>query len=494
VAIAPIDVGRAVRDGTLVALDRRAAIAAGGEAGRATAFLPAGEFLPAAVDIPGSPARLAVTVDAEFVADPAVGGGTIRSDAGGLTVTAVLRDADGRLFRTAAAAGAIDRVDQRLVVPIGSGATRDLRPSGPLAIVAIELGIQAVDPISISGSATLVRVAVSDALAGEADWRPIAVSSSLPGWAWATVQSGTTVGFTPSPDAPNRISVGRAHPIVGGLGDPGSTFRLFTGPAADTPLPAIASRAFLAQTGGAVGDLMTVSSRGLPIPIRIAGSTDGLAPLDPAEPLLVADLGAFDAMRFLATGLTAQAAEWLITVAPGREAAVIAALREPGAGTSRVIGRAETTGLLLTDPVPLGLIGILGLGSVAALLFAGIGFLVSSTVSTSERIGEFALLRALGLSTGQLALWLSIESIFLLVVGLGAGSALGFVLAWLVLPFATLTQTGLAPLPSPVVLVPWDAIVPAYLGAVGLFVLSLWIVRRQLPDIEISGVLRARSS
>ena len=149
---------------------------------------------------------------------------------------------------------------------------------------------------------------------------------------------------------------------------------------------------------------------------------------------------------------------------------------------------------LSTDPVPLGLIGILGLGSLAAMLFAGIGFLVSSTISTSERIGEFALLRALGLSTGQLSLWLSIESVFLLVVGLVAGSVLGLILAWLVLPFATLTQTGLAPVPAPDVVVPWQALLPPYLAAIVLFVLSLWLVRRQLPDIRISGVLRARES
>ncbi len=128
------------------------------------------------------------------------------------------------------------------------------------------------------------------------------------------------------------------------------------------------------------------------------------------------------------------------------------------------------------------------------MLFAGIGFLVSSTVSTSERIGEFALLRALGLSTGQLSLWLSIESVFLLVVGLAAGSVLGLVLAWLVLPFATLTQTGLAPVPAPVVVIPWEAIVPVYLAAVALFVVSLWLAQRQLPGIRISGVLRARET
>jgi ABC-type antimicrobial peptide transport system permease subunit len=109
-------------------------------------------------------------------------------------------------------------------------------------------------------------------------------------------------------------------------------------------------------------------------------------------------------------------------------------------------------------------------------------------------MGEFALLRALGLSNAQLSAWLSIESVFLLVAGLAIGSLLGLLLAWLVLPVATLTQTGLAPVPAPVVIIPWEAILPVYLFAILLFLVSLVLVRRQLPDIRISSVLRARES
>jgi len=75
-----------------------------------------------------------------------------------------------------------------------------------------------------------------------------------------------------------------------------------------------------------------------------------------------------------------------------------------------------------------------------------------------------------------------------------AVSLLGIVLAWLVLPFATLTQTGAAPIPAPVVVIPWEAIAPFYLAAVVLFVASIWLVRRQLPDVKISGVLRVGQS
>jgi ABC-type antimicrobial peptide transport system permease subunit len=233
---------------------------------------------------------------------------------------------------------------------------------------------------------------------------------------------------------------------------------------------------------------------GLPVNVRIVATTALFAPFDPATPFAIADLATLDSIGYAAVGRTEQAAEWWLRVAPGAEPAVLAALRDRSAGTASVVGREELTRELTTDPVPLGLIGVLGLGSIAAMLFAGIGFLVSSTISTSERIGEFALLRALGLSTAQLSLWLSIESVFLLVVGLVAGSALGLILAWLVLPFATLTQTGLAPVPAPVVDVPWQALLPPYVAAILLFGLSLWLVRRQLPDIRISGVLRARES
>jgi hypothetical protein len=248
------------------------------------------------------------------------------------------------------------------------------------------------------------------------------------------------------------------------------------------------------RASAAVGDELGISSLGQALRVKVVGVTELFAPFDPSKATRHVDDPNLDVVRFLALGRTSQADEWWLTVQPGSEPAVLAALRERDAGTSAVIGRAELTRSLSTDPVPLGLIGVLGLGSLAAMLFAGIGFLVSSTISTSERIGEFALLRALGLSTAQLSLWLSIESVFLLVVGLVAGSALGLLLAWLVLPFATLTQTGLAPIPAPTVVVPWQALLPPYIAAILLFVLSLWLVRRQLPDIRISGVLRARES
>jgi hypothetical protein len=48
--------------------------------------------------------------------------------------------------------------------------------------------------------------------------------------------------------------------------------------------------------------------------------------------------------------------------------------------------------------------------------------------------------------------------------------------------------------PAPAVVVPWQANAPVYLAAIVLFVLSVWLVRRQLPDVRVSGVLRGGES
>jgi hypothetical protein len=505
IAVAPIDVGRTIRDGRLVGLDPanvgsvlgRGATPTNPAAADLVATLAAARRTLPTIAVPGDPHRLAVTLDAAFQSQTDVGPGVLSPDTDTLTLSAVLVDGDGRLFRTAPVTGSLTEKGQRLVIslvdPSADGAPAGIRPTSPLRLEGLELLLSVTDQIAYFGEAELVGIEASDAESGDAGWTTVPFDAGTPGWQWRRNDQGSTTAYTPSRDRPGRIAFTQGSPLFGGFGS-STTFRLQAELPRDTALPAIASASFLEKTGASVGETATVSSVGQPIRFQLLASTELFAPLDPAVPFLITDLSTLDAARFVETSRTQQADEWWLSVDPAQTPAVLQRLRESSAGAQAVIGRDELARSLTTDPVPLGLIGVLGLGSLAAMLFAGIGFLVSSTVSTSERIGEFALLRALGLSAGQLSLWLSIESVFLLVVGLVAGSILGLILAWLVLPFATLTQTGAAPIPAPVVVVPWEAIVPVYLAAVILFVLSIWLVRRQLPDIKISGVLRARES
>jgi ABC-type antimicrobial peptide transport system permease subunit len=126
---------------------------------------------------------------------------------------------------------------------------------------------------------------------------------------------------------------------------------------------------------------------------------------------------------------------------------------------------------LETDPVALGIIGALGIGAVAAALFAIVGFTVSAGVSARERVTEFALLRALGLSSGQLSRWLSLENAVLAAVSLVAGTALGLLIAWIVLPFVSVTRDARTPYPPVTLDVPWSVI--GGLVLIGLITLSV---------------------
>jgi hypothetical protein len=256
--------------------------------------------------------------------------------------------------------------------------------------------------------------------------------------------------------------------------------------------PIVVGRAFLEATGARVGEQVAASTSGVPFEVRIVGVVEDFPPLDPQQPFAIVDGAGYELNRYAATRQIFPPDEWWLDVEDGRSGEVAARLAEPPFESEAIVDRAAIARSLTTDPVSLGLIGALGLGAVAAMVFAAIGFVVSATVSTSERVGEFALLRALGLSGRQLAVWLSLESAVLLFVGLAAGSALGVLLAWLVLPFATVTETGVAAVPGPIVVVPWQAVAPTIVLAVGLLLVTVLLVRRQVPSVRISGVLRAR--
>jgi FtsX-like permease family protein len=500
------DLSRVVRDGRIVGLDPDASAVLAAtpsaddraERGRVLGLLAASRPELAGVPIPGTPRRIALTIDTSFHVDPTLGTGTIPPKDQLLDAGLILRDADGRLLRTPTASGSIVAAGQRLVVDLTDQATATslglpgLAPAGPLEIAGVELTIHAPDQAAIVGDAVIRGIEASDAAEGDGPWSPVPFDPSGPAWQWRL--TGTLGDLTfPAPDQDaTRVSLTQQHAEYGFPGASGLTARLGVALPDPFALPVVASQAFLDATSASVDDQLTVASQGQSIPVRVVGVTSLFAPYDPSTKLLIGDLGTVDLLGFEVAGAVSRADGWLLAVDPRAAPDVLAALRRPSSSTASVIGREERAAQLSTDPVALGLIGVLGIGSIAAILFAGIGFLVSSTVTTSERRGEFALMRALGLSVRQLLVWLSIESVFLLVVGLVAGWLLGLLLAWLVLPFATLTQTGAAPVPAPAVVIPPQAILPVIAAVVLLFIASIVPARRQVGDVRLSGVLRVR--
>ena len=498
-----VRIGRAVRDAQLLALDPSALTGVLSETDPLVegVLAPLADGLPetGAVPIGGEPRRIAVTIDADLkeqlvnqeTVDPATGplGDPVPGE--GISVAFLVLDEDGRPQRIEGSGppGSYSGRGQRLEVSLNVTEDGDtIPPVAATHLLGVELTVYAPN-LFAGGTLELLGVEWSASDAGD-DWTQVPLDPGPGSWDWERNDAlGAGQQQVSAATAPGRIELGASSGSFPIFSD--TTFRTWSLSQLDQ-IPAIASSEFLAQSGTRIGDTFTASG-GIPnVAVKIVGSVESFPTLDPTVPFLIVDDATLELSRMVANGQPTPASEWWLRVDAGAEASVLEALRLAPYSAASVIGRQELTNGLSTDPVALGVLGVLGLGSLAAMAFAGVAFLASATVSTSERVGEFAMLRALGLSARQLATWLAAESAFLLAFGLLAGSGAGILLGWLVLPFASFTQDGAAAVPAPVVVIPWAAIAPLYGLTAVLFVASVLVVRRQLPTVRITDVLRGR--
>jgi ABC-type antimicrobial peptide transport system permease subunit len=146
---------------------------------------------------------------------------------------------------------------------------------------------------------------------------------------------------------------------------------------------------------------------------------------------------------------------------------------------------------LLEDPAPLGVIGALTLGFVVAAAFAALGYAAGAAASTRSRTLEFAVMRTVGLRTSQLSAWIALESALVVLLSLLAGTALGLVVAWLVLPYVGLGASGESPVPPVQLIVPWATVLWLDLAVLGALVAvaatQVAYVRRLRPAAVLRG-------
>jgi FtsX-like permease family len=439
----------------------------------------------AAVPLPGRPVRLAL--------DATVSVGHLRREfAFGATprpaLALVLRDADGLLYRLPAggfgAYGGVRHLEFDLSESLGGGKTAT--PRYPLALVAVETQVlpsfRGNRPLSVD----IGSLGVSDGGA----FRPV----SPPGKRWRV--SASTVDDA---EEPARIE------DVGGQGffaldaHTGSVAAFpsrgpvtFTAvPGRNAPvrtIPAVTTDRFLADTGTKVGARVPLGPDGPAL--ALVSSSHGFPTLPSSAGGVVVDLPTYAAASWLADGTILQPSEWWLDVS-GPAGAVAARLAAAPFGSVQVVDRAARARALSTDPVALGISGALYLGFVAAALFAVIGFAVSSAVSASERRTEFAVLRSLGLTGRQLSGALALEGGLTVALALAVGTLLGLLLAWLVLPYVSLSGEGARPFPEVVVHFPWRTLL-LFEGALLLALTVVVAVEiRLLARIRLAPALRA---
>lgn len=257
-----------------------------------------------------------------------------------------------------------------------------------------------------------------------------------------------------------------------------------------TPVPVIANPAFLAATASAPGETISATVEGAVRSLQISGVVSTFPTTDPGRPLLIFDERTLGLLRLQGTSTARSADEWWMATTGAGVGALTKALRDSPFESADVVTLVDRTRSLSTDPVALGIIGALTLGFVATGLFAVVGLTVSAAVSARQRRTEFALLRAIGLSGRQLSGSLWLENGSLVLVSLVAGTSLGLLIGWLVLPFVTVTQRAAAPIPPVVVHVPWDRILLLDLVSALALGVAVVVIGGVLRRLGVGGTLR----
>lgn len=253
--------------------------------------------------------------------------------------------------------------------------------------------------------------------------------------------------------------------------------------------PVLASDTFLQANSASLGDVVPLALTARDQDVRIVGSFHRFSTLEPSTPSVVADLPTYYAFSFARNGSAPRPAQWWLTADRNEE--VAQQLRTAPFQSLDVVSRTQRERALLEDPVPLGVIGALALGFVVAAAFAAVGFAASAAASARARMLEFAVLRSLGLRVGQLSGWIALESALVVVVSLVGGTALGLLVAWLVLPYVALGTSGAEPVPPVLVSVPWMTLLWLELALLGaLAVVSAFQVLR-VRGLRPAQVLRS---
>jgi putative ABC transport system permease protein len=125
-----------------------------------------------------------------------------------------------------------------------------------------------------------------------------------------------------------------------------------------------------------------------------------------------------------------------------------------------------------------GLFGLLSVGFLAAASLTVLGFLVYAIVSFRRRFIELGMLRAVGLSVTQMALFLVGEQAIVILTGAGLGTALGILASQIFIPFLQIGASKAATVPPFVVQIAWNQMgsIYAVFGAMFLIAVGVLIV------------------
>ena len=213
----------------------------------------------------------------------------------------------------------------------------------------------------------------------------------------------------------------------------------------------LAQRSFATQNNLKPGDRMSLIINQRPTDFTVVGLIDYWPTFYPEKETFF--IGNIDYMLDK-TGLQPYGV-WMKLTPEARAGDIIAALTDKGnivvtaqdARSQHIVDR--------RDPQRTGLFGILSIGFIVAAVITVIGFLFYSFLSLRRRMLQFGVLRAMGLSVGQLITMLSLETVFLALIGVLIGSGVGYWASRLFVPFLQVSAEATGRTPRFLIVTEW---------------------------------------
>jgi hypothetical protein len=214
------------------------------------------------------------------------------------------------------------------------------------------------------------------------------------------------------------------------------------------PLPAIVSRSFAEHNNLTLGAPFTLFFQRNNTPFVVQNIVDYFPTLfDRQQPFVVMDR---DSLFYALNRRPNQGAypnEVWLKLLPGVSSAdLLSDLRLEAAGADRLLENAltaeEVQAELTTDPLFVGLIGLLFVAFGVAMTLSAVSLFTYTALTAAARRGEFAVLRALGLRMRGVVMAVVLEQAVVLIIAVALGIGLGVLLSDRVLPTLAIGMAG----------------------------------------------------
>jgi ABC-type antimicrobial peptide transport system permease subunit len=405
-------------------------------------------------------------------------------------VTARLRDATGR-YRTLSL-GALNSADWTVLsANLAPGGYAPPRSSVPISLISLRIDETGAGRRLQAGSIIVDEISV-----GEGDEQFKVVESFDDTSRWSVLRVTSDAVSDSLRDSGVSVSGDGGSALFSWSSGNALTSRgLYYGPTHGA-IPVLASKSFMRNSGHTEGEEFDVSVAGFRIPVIVTETVDYFPTMTLSDQkYLIADLTSVTNYANLgASSRNLDANElWLSTAEDGASPINSAdGLGQVGNfSANSVLDRNVLLAESQVDPlVKAGWRALLFIAFGAVLILSCLGFLVHAYVSFRNRQLQFALLRTVGLSSGQLITMVWLEQTLVIAAGMALGTWMGGRLGSIIMPFLGHDDFGTKVLPPFALEVNWGALFITYGIMVFVFAVItlgiIWLIHR----ISVQRILR----